>query len=468
MRTRLQVWVVVTTVAACDGAAVAPDASMAVADGGRDVEARDAAKAPDGGDVGDVSGAPRDLGSALDGEDARDAEGRRDATDVGDVTDAPRDVTDAPRDDDAPVDAAADVPSALGTVSEITVGLSNVCARLTDGTVRCWGQNDQGQLGNGATSFRSVPVPTPVLGLTGVAQVAVGHYHACARMADGTVRCWGRNAFGQLGVGSSSLRELTPAPVPGLADVAEIALGLEHTCARMVDTSVRCWGANGEGQLGDGTTTTYRAVPAPVPGLTGVVRLALGSGHSCVRMADATVRCWGSNARGQLGVPGAIRRPTPTPVTGLTDVAEVALGGAHTCARMADGTVRCWGGNDWGVLGDGTTTHRTAPMPVAGLAGVARIHLGHVNTCVRMTDGTARCWGRNAYGQLGDGTSAIFQPVPVPVLGLTDAAELAPGGSHTCARLVDGSARCWGANDYGQLGDGTTATRRSPAPVVFP
>ncbi len=289
----------------------------------------------------------------------------------------------------------------------------------------------------------------------------VASLHTCARLGDGSVRCWGYNSRGQLGDGTMTNRP-NPTLVPGLTGVIELAAGY-HTCARLGDGSVRCWGNNQWGQLGDGTTTN-RPNPTLVPGLTGVIELTPGNVHTCARLGDGSVRCWGNNQWGQLGDGTTTNRPNPTLVPGLTGVVELAAVGSHTCARLGDGSVRCWGNNSYGQLGDGTTTNRPNPTLVPGLTGVVELAAGNYHTCARLGDGSVRCWGNNSYGQLGDGTTTN-RPSPTLVPGLTGVIELTPGNVHTCARLGDDSVRCWGNNPYGQLGDGTTTNRPSPTLV---
>ncbi len=293
--------------------------------------------------------------------------------------------------------------------------------------------------------------------LTGVEQVAAGGYHACALMAGGSVRCWGNNTYGQLGNGTSDpgIDAVVPVEVTGLAGVSAVAAGENHTCALLGDGSVWCWGANSAGQLGDGTTAGS-PVPVQVSGVVGATVLTAGVSRSCVVLGDGTVSCWGA------GVPSA------SPIAGITGATAVSAGGSHACALVAGGAVRCWGSNDFGELGDGTMLSSATPVDAVGIAGATSVVAGpYDTTCAVLAGGTVRCWGANAYGQLGDGTTT-GSSLPVPVVGITGATSVGLGAVHSCASLGDGSSRCWGNNNYGQLGDGTNAGSTTPVPVAGP
>ena len=361
----------------------------------------------------------------------------------------------------------------LGVV-ELSAGLNHTCARFGDGRVACWGDNTSGGLGLGS-AIPHVMIPTSGVGFVNAAAVSAGSTLTCALILDGTVRCAGYNAFGQIGDGTLVDRS-SPTVVAGLTNVAEVRAGTAHVCARLLDGTVQCWGSNLEGQIGDGTTIE-RHVPTAIPALTGVVELAAGAFHTCARLTDGTVRCWGDNANGQLGQGSVSARITlPTAVPGIASAVEIAAAGAHTCARLSDSTVTCWGANANGQIGDGTTTDRASPTPLPALSNVVEISaggfattftstpLGH--TCARSSDGTVRCWGNNDSGQLGDGTTTSHpSPTPVSALG-GSAVQLVTGSHHSCARLSDGSVQCWGRNNAGQLGDGTLTNRLVPTTLL--
>ena len=343
------------------------------------------------------------------------------------------------------------------------------CGVQGDGSVWCWGRNNFGQLGEAGGSSSSAPLQ--IGGLQAAVGVVAGEGHACAHLADGTVSCWGLNTSGQLGDGTTESRS-APARVEGLSGVAALTAGRLHTCARLLDGTAWCWGNNANGRLGD-VSTTNRSVPVQVQGLEsfrGVIGITAGFGHTCALLTGGLVRCWGLGSNGQLGN-GATGTSytTAQAVSGLEGVVEVAAasGGYHTCARLTDGTVRCWGRNTNGQIGDGTTTQRTTPVVVSSLSGVAELALGASQSCARLSSGALRCWGLNSNGELGDG-SVTQRTAPVAVSGITNAASLAAGSTHGCALRTTGALACWGSNGFGELGDGTETGRTTPVVVVIP
>jgi alpha-tubulin suppressor-like RCC1 family protein len=454
-------------------------------------------------------------------------------------------------------DEPADVVGLDSGVQTVSIRSGHGCALLDSGAVKCWGMNDSGQLGDNSTSERHTPVD--VVGLqSGVIAIAAGEAHTCALMSDSTVKCWGSNLYGALGDGTT-IDQHTPHEVPGLTGVAAISAGYQHNCALLESGDVQCWGNGDLGRLGDGTSDNHYT-PHDVVGLPGrVTAIKLGATHTCARIAGGRLMCWGGNASGQIGDGTTIDRFVPVAVSGLTaDVVEFDAGARHSCARVASYAVYCWGtgalGNGilssdvtstvpvllagfpsaivqldagapcgisvfadvycWqhfpdtptyapvrsamvprgahslssghGVLrfrfcvtehgrvycqggapvGDGSWDDSDVLLAVAGLPeNIVMTASGYEHHCALSAAGTIYCWGYNTYGEVGDGTNTN-RAAPVQVQGISDAVAIASAYASTCALRAGGSVSCWGANSDGQLGDGTTTNRNAPVAVA--
>ena len=295
--------------------------------------------------------------------------------------------------------------------------------------------------------------------------VAAGWEHTCALTRAGTVFCWGANGHGQLGTGSTT-PSLVPVAVPQLTGVTAIQAGAEHTCA-ITGTGAGavavCWGRNDHGQLGDGTTVD-RPSPVNVGGLAQPTAIAAGGLHTCA-LAGGEVWCWGANADGQLGNGLAADRSTPVSVAAASGVTFIAAGGAHTCVVGSGGAMQCWGLGTSGQLGNGATSTSAVPTAVSALGSPATaVCAGNAHTCAVTAAGT-RCWGYGQYGQLGNGGTAD-SAVPVAVGSLaTTAAPVASGGQHACAIDTAGAVWCWGEDATGQLGDDGSDDSTAPVAV---
>ncbi|MEX1254222.1 MAG: flexitail domain-containing putative surface protein [Dehalococcoidia bacterium] len=412
-------------------------------------------------------------------------------------------------------------PEAAATgaqVIEIVAGGAHTCALFDNTTVKCWGDNTWGQLGDGTSAaMRTSPVEVCASGsgagcagggsLTGIIAIAAGGesgFHTCALNTDNGVMCWGANNQGQLGIGTQDTNaHPLPIHVSGMDGVssAAIAAGKDHSCAALSSGEARCWGDNTAGALGDGLAFDV-ALPATVcatgsaatcAALGDVVDIAAGIDHTCALMSNGGVKCWGQNSENQVGDGTAVHpRPSPTDVCQfgsgagcalLSGVSDIDAGGRHSCALMSNGGAKCWGLNFRGQLGEGTAFQRANPFDVCAtgvgtncaggvaLTGIDGLSLGDEHSCAALSNGGARCWGRNASNQLGDGTTTDWHnPVAVcadlPCVALSGVEAVAAGTLHTCA-IASGAVLCWGDNAFGQLGDGSTTDSPLPAPVLL-
>lgn len=396
-----------------------------------------------------------------------------------------------------PLAAAADWGATTAEQADkqrrVALGAEHTCAVLDDGHVQCWGGNDVGQLGTGFTTTSTRP--REVIGITSAIAVTAGQRHTCALLREGSVRCWGLDGSGQVGDGSPSIAPVTtPTAVQGLSGVAAVAAGAVSTCALKANGAVWCWGADGSGQLGNGSPpgeTGTSGVPVQVDGITDATAIAVGDYHACALLTDKSIRCWGAGAQGRLGNGDATQdRPSPVAVTGFPDDTELvalAAGGMHACAVDGDGAAWCWGDGSEGQLGDSRSRKTEEPDPPPFAATPVKVKnigadddtkalvitAGALHTCAVVADRTARCWGSPSRFQLAVFPQADLKagtPVaeprlvsthPAPDAPLADITALVAGGYHTCA-LLGSELACWGYNFTGQLG---LNRQQAPAPV---
>lgn len=345
-------------------------------------------------------------------------------------------------------------------------GADHTCAVTLVDSVKCWGKNTDGQLGNGA--FSNSLVPTTVIGLNAPVQaLAAGEVHTCALTSAGAVKCWGNNSQGQLG-NNSLVASNRPVDVVGLSSgVSGIAAGTSFTCALHNTNGVKCWGSNNNLQLGVDSSITGSLVPVQVQALPFAVnQIAVGSVHACALTATGSIKCWGSNSDCQLGNGSSCSfsaTSIPADVVGASSgMSKLSAGLFHSCAINVSGAAKCWGANRTGQIGNGTRDSNSSAVGVFGLtSGVAGVAAGRSHTCAVLVSGEVKCWGA-VYGDSEIATA----PRSVPSLD-RGIRFLAAGYNHTCAVNFDGDIRCWGFNSYGVVGDGTDNNFRTiPVAVI--
>ena len=375
----------------------------------------------------------------------------------------------------SPVRVRANVSiSAIDPTGRITAGDKHTCAIAVDNTIWCWGDNTYSQLGSSlfADEFSLVPVQTTALPGTRIAKrIVAGANHTCVLATDGTVWCWGDNGYGSIGVAGGNQSD--PVQVTLGATATMIAAGGFTTCAVLSDNSVKCWGRNNKGQLGNGTSGTA-AVNTPVyaslvPASFTVAHIEIGATHTCAVSGVGATWCWGEFTNGRLGTTGLSNAVTPSATASLGSTAsEVAAGGAHTCALLTTGSVTCFGNNNMGQLAQVLATASSSSPTLVNLASTAtHVAAGGQFTCALLSTATVHCFGDNASGQLGSGASGSVRETAAVVTGLTGTVvDVTTGTSHACAVMSTGEVRCWGLNDFGQLGIGSQSNVSSATAIA--
>ena len=332
----------------------------------------------------------------------------------------------------------------------VTAGFSHTCALLEDGVVKCWGGNGFGQLGDGSTDNRTEPVKVDLGRGTRVQSIVAGDSHTCAVLKGGFLKCWGSNELRQLGNGEVG-ESFRPTRVDwmGVQFVKGVAAGNDYTCAVVKGDSLACWGGNGYGQLGNGSTFSPLGVVGVDLGRDrGVRSVVAGEGHLCALLSDNSLVCWGNNSRGQLGDG---RREKGSGLLSQAVYKSVVTGNAHSCALREDGVPECWGGNEFGQLGDGGRLDRHAPAPVHLPEGrvAVKVAAGCHHSCGLMDGHMLMCWGKNGFGQLGDGPGDRVEPVLLDFVKEGKIVDMEVGCGHVCAIFGDGTRACRGEVSFG-------------------
>ncbi len=388
---------------------------------------------------------------------------------------------------------------AVNGLNKIVAGEAHTCVLTGEGKVRCWGENQFGQLGYGNAldigddASRLPHTAGDVALLTGenVVQITAGNNHTCALLDFGFIRCWGDNQFGQLGYNSTeNLADGEPVTSFGYVSLGgtatKIAAGGNQTCAILEDSgALRCWGRNHVGQLGyghvsnigdDETVFSVGNIELDTP----AVDVVVGEFHTCALLDTGNMRCWGLNDNGELGYGNTITIGDDESLAGLTDVQlpgpvrKMGLGRDHTCALLENGAIRCWGHNGRGAPGYGIANNsfgdqaNEVPLnfpDVAVGAEVTDMSVGLFHTCALLSDSQLKCWGEGANGRLGYGNTNDVSPPRADGVDLdgVSAYQMATGQAHTCALRSNGTARCWGFGGSGRLGSGATGEIRTPA-----
>lgn len=353
--------------------------------------------------------------------------------------------------------------SVAPSITKIATGGYHTCALKANGSLKCWGKNAMGQIGNNSSTGNDVRTPTQVTGLSsGVVDIAAGQNHTCAALSTGGVKCWGFNSDGQLGTGGTS-SAIVPQTVSGLSGSATaVAAGGEHSCALLSTGAVDCWGD-------DSVVQSYSPVSINLSGAA--IAIEAGDNHMCALMATGDIECWGSNLYGQLGLGTTGAATAPQAIDDfLSGTLDFSTGGHHTCAITNTGTLKCWGENDDGQAGNAATTMDFVfPYGVAELSSASvDVAAGGQHTCVLLDTDSVQCFGGNYWGELGDGTRTDAT-APVTVLGLAAGTitSIDTGDHHSCALFSSTSMiKCWGYNGYGQLGDGSQTDSSTPVSVT--
>lgn len=346
----------------------------------------------------------------------------------------------------------------------IATGMDTTCAVLEHGQVFCWGDNTEGQVGDGTNAY--APLPKRVVGLSDAKSVTVGRNFGCALRAGGTISCWGHNSSGELGDGSN-ISSATPVQVSGISTATSVVAGDYHVCALLASGAVRCWGLNAYLPLGSEAVVSSN-IPLDIAGVSGAKSIGSGSGFSCALLQAGSVKCWGNNIYGKLGFPSG-NAPTPTPgtVEGIGTAKELFVGAEWACIKELDDDVTCWSNVVPGVPNGPAPPGPPWTIPPAKGAKSISGDLG--NMCVVLASEQIKCWGSGGNGARGDGldepnVTRNWDQVSAAV-GVSRASTVSTSQGHSCAIVAHGQVKCWGSNRAGQLGIGEMQYSPTPVPI---
>ena len=351
----------------------------------------------------------------------------------------------------------------ISNVTQINVGNINVCAIISNGTLKCWGGNSTGQLGLGFASTKLTPIQ--ITGIANAEFVSVGAYHTSVLYTDGTGTSVGWDQANQLGRGGTLQNASSHVAISNLSN-ATVDLspsGVLHTCAVLTDHTVKCWGYNPFGELGNGSASTQRSAIA-VAGITTAIKVVGGSNHTCVLLSSGTIQCFGAGTSGQLGNGASLDSLTPVTVSGITTATDIAAMSQSTCALLSDHTIQCWGVGTNSQLGNSASVTSNVPVTVTGINNAVAIGAGNATAFAVLSTGAIKSWGFAGNGQLGNGTTTTTS-TPVNVTGISTAVAVMGSYTSACAILADGTVQCWGENLFGQLGNNATLTSTTPVAV---
>jgi len=343
----------------------------------------------------------------------------------------------------------------------VSAGGYDTCGVRADGTLYCWGGNNYGQLGNGTTNNSNIPVQENSAS-TIWKSVSSGIYHTCGVKTDGTLYCWGYNYYGQLGDGTSNNSNIPVQEYSQSISWVSVSSGIYHTCGVKTDGTLYCWGYNNYGQLGDGTNNNSNIPVQEYSQSTSWISVSVGQSHTCGVRTNGTLWCWGDNHYGQLGDGTTNNSNIPVQeYSQSTSWVSVSSGESFTCGVKTNDTLYCWGRNNNGQLGDGTNSDRNIPVQEYSQSiSWESVSAGEEHTCSLKTDGSLYCWGYNYYGQLGNTSPA--KKYPSTAQNKVDWEYISSGYNYSCGVKTDGTLYCWGYNYYGQLGDNTTNNKKEP------